>query len=112
LGAEGVGKSREKAVLATAPKGLSQRRPARGLFFAHIGGPAPRPLNRWLQHPAKHDTREITAPARKAFLSKFEAQVDPEGQLAPVERERRAQAARRAYFKRLALKSVMARQKP
>jgi hypothetical protein len=48
---------------------------------------------------AKYDTREITAPARKSFRSKFEARVDPDGELSPAERERRAEAARRAYFK-------------
>jgi hypothetical protein len=60
---------------------------------------------------ARCDTRQITAPARTAFLSKFEAEVDPDGLLPTKERERRAKAARQAYFKRLALLSVMARRR-
>src|SRR5438445_250164 len=38
------------------------------------------------------DGREHTEPARKAFLGRFALQVDPEGRLAPAERQRRAQA--------------------
>ena len=54
--------------------------------------------------------REVrTRPARSAFLIRFERQVDPDGVLAPAERERRAASARRAYFQRLALKSSTAR---
>jgi hypothetical protein len=60
---------------------------------------------------ASYDSREITAPARAAFLSRFELEVDPEGVLPPAERERRAAHARKAYFARLALKSAMARRK-
>ncbi len=58
---------------------------------------------------AAYDSREITAPARQAFLAKFEAQVDPERLLPEAERKRRAEAARKAYFARLALKSAQAR---
>lgn len=54
--------------------------------------------------PAAH-----TLPAREAFLSRFERQVDPAGALAPKERARRAEHARKAYFARLALKSSRAR---
>lgn len=50
-----------------------------------------------------------TAPARKALLDKFEQQVDPDGNLIPAERAIRAEHARKAYFKRLALKSAQAR---
>lgn len=52
-----------------------------------------------------------TAPARKAFLARFEAEVDPDGTLDPVERQRRAASARKAHFARLALKSAQKRQK-
>ena len=52
-----------------------------------------------------------TGPARKAFLDRFERAVDPDGVLSERERERRAKAARRAYFARLALKSVQARRR-
>ena len=60
---------------------------------------------------AAYDSRELTAPARKAFLSRFELEVDPEGELPAQERERRAGHARKAYFTRLALASVKARRK-
>jgi hypothetical protein len=60
---------------------------------------------------AQRDSRELTAPARKAFLSRFEVAVDPEGILPVEERERRAKAARRAYMTRLALRSALARRK-
>jgi hypothetical protein len=60
---------------------------------------------------ASHDPRETTKAARAAFLSRFEAEVDPEGVLPQAERERRAQYARKAYFAKLALKSAKARRK-
>lgn len=50
-----------------------------------------------------------TAPAREAFLARFERQVDPEGVLHPDERARRAEHARKAYFAKLALASAKAR---
>ncbi|MFF8839911.1 hypothetical protein [Streptomyces sp. NPDC015130] len=56
------------------------------------------------EDPAAH-----TAPARKAFLDRFEREVDPDGTLTTAERARRAEHARRAYFKRLALASSRAR---
>jgi hypothetical protein len=56
--------------------------------------------------PAKH-----TAPARAAFLSRFEREVDPEGVLDPQERATRAEHAKKAYFIRLALASSKARSK-
>ena len=58
---------------------------------------------------ATHDPRQTTATARATFLSSFDRQVDPEGILAPQERERRATAARQAHMARLALKSVQSR---
>lgn len=58
-----------------------------------------------------HDPRETTAAARRAFLSRFENEVDPEGKLPELERARRAEAARKLYFSRLALKSAKARRK-
>jgi hypothetical protein len=53
-----------------------------------------------------------TAPARKAFLDRFERQVDPDGSLDPAVRAKRAEHARKAYFLALALKSAKARRKP
>lgn len=52
-----------------------------------------------------------TANARKAMLDKFERQVDPDGTLPPAERAKRAEHARKAHFKRLALKSAQARRR-
>ncbi|EWC59289.1 hypothetical protein UO65_5446 [Actinokineospora spheciospongiae] len=46
-----------------------------------------------------------SAPARQAALDRFDKQVDPDGTLPIAERIRRAQSARRAYFRALALKS-------
>ena len=60
---------------------------------------------------AQRDSREITAPARAAFLAKFEAEVDPAKVLPVAERLRRAEAARRAYMSRLALKAAQKRRK-
>ncbi len=51
-----------------------------------------------------------TAPARHAFLSRFEDEVDPEGILSESERRRRAEHAKKAYFTKLALASSRARQ--
>lgn len=60
-------------------------------------------------HARVQDAAGHTAPARAAFLSRFEREVDPEGSLDPRERARRAEHARRAYFLRLALASSHAR---
>jgi hypothetical protein len=60
----------------------------------------------WARPP---DASARTAPGRKAFLDRFERQVDPNGELPPTERARRAEHARKAYFARLALKSARAR---
>lgn len=57
------------------------------------------------------DRSARTANARKALLDKFEKQVDPDGTLAPAERAKRAENARKAHFKRLALKSAQARKR-
>lgn len=58
---------------------------------------------------AKHDRRQTTQKARTTFLARFERQVDPEGVLAPHERQRRAVSARQAYFYGLALRSSVVR---
>ena len=60
---------------------------------------------------ATHDSGKTTRHARAAFLARFEAEVDPDGTLNPRERQRRAVAARRAYFARLALRSAQARRR-
>jgi hypothetical protein len=58
---------------------------------------------------SRNDARATTAKARESFLARFEREVDPEGKLAPAERQRRAGFARRAYFARLAFQSSKAR---
>jgi hypothetical protein len=58
-------------------------------------------------HTKNRTTR--TAPAREAFLAKFEDQVDPRRELPPAERAKRAANARKAHFTRLALKSAQSR---
>jgi hypothetical protein len=50
-----------------------------------------------------------TAAATAASMKRFEAEVDPDGLLAPDERARRATFARRAYMAKLALRSSIAR---
>ncbi len=60
---------------------------------------------------ATHDPRETTKKARAAFAGRFEREVDPAGILSPAERARRADAARRAYFTGLALRSSRARRR-
>jgi hypothetical protein len=57
------------------------------------------------------DRSARTANARKALLDKFESQVDPNNELSPSERAKRAEHARKAHFKRLALKSARARRR-
>lgn len=58
---------------------------------------------------AKYDPRQTTRRARATFLARFELRVDPDRQLPEAERMRRAEAARKAYFHRLAAKSAAAR---
>lgn len=60
---------------------------------------------------ARQDPRETTRAARHAFLSRFERDVDPDGVLPENERRRRAEAARKAYFTTLALRSSKARRR-
>ena len=60
---------------------------------------------------ARNDVRVTTKAAREAFLARFEREVDPEGQLPLRERARRAEAARKAYFTRLAFQSSKARRR-
>lgn len=50
-----------------------------------------------------------TEAARRAFLARFERQVDPDGTLDPEDRARRAAHARKAFFAQLALRGAQAR---
>jgi hypothetical protein len=74
--------------------------PEQRILAGRIGG---------LSLHAQVDSRVHTEPARRAFLSRFDREVDPDGTLPPAERARRAELARRAYFTRLALESSKAR---
>jgi hypothetical protein len=60
---------------------------------------------------ATHDTREVSAPGRRAFLARFELEVDPNGELPEEERRRRARHALKAHMRKLALKSAEARRR-
>lgn len=60
-------------------------------------------------HARVADPAAHTAPARRAFLDRFEREVDPDGVLSVAERTRRTEHARKAYFARLALSSARAR---
>lgn len=55
------------------------------------------------------DRAARTRPAREAFLARFEREVDPNGELLPSERARRAEHARRAHMQRLAAASARSR---
>ena len=57
------------------------------------------------------DPTARTQPGRDKFMARFERAVDPEGVLPDAERRRRAEAAKRAYFLELSLKSARARRK-
>jgi hypothetical protein len=50
-----------------------------------------------------------TGPARQVFEQRWDDQVDPDRQLDSVERARRAEYARKAYYVDLALQSAKAR---
>lgn len=59
---------------------------------------------------SKHDLDHLTRDGLKAAnVTRFEREVDPDNQLPPAERRRRAIAARRAHMAKLALKSAQAR---
>ena len=60
---------------------------------------------------SRNDPREYTQAARAGFLRKFEREVDPDGTLSAEERQRRAEAARRAHMLRLAYASAKARRR-
>ena len=83
-------------------QGTVMTTPGQRSLRARLGG---------LATSARHGGAEQTAPARRAFMLRFEHEVDPERLLPPDERERRATAARRLYFAQLAWQSSIARSK-
>jgi len=60
----------------------------------------------WAREP---DPVTRTAPKRRAFMERFDKQVDPDGTLDPETRARMAAQARSAYFADLARRSAKAR---
>jgi hypothetical protein len=60
---------------------------------------------------ARRDPRETTRAGREAFISRFDHEVDPDGALPEAERRRRAEAAKKAYFTALALRSARSRRR-
>ena len=66
-------------------------------------------LAAYIKWVACEDRTAATAAARAAFAASFFRQVDPEGKLPPAERARRAQLAKSAFYRRLALKSAQVR---
>jgi hypothetical protein len=55
------------------------------------------------------DPSARAAKGAEGLLARFEAELDPTGQLAPHERRRRAEHLRAAHMKRLALRSAQTR---
>jgi hypothetical protein len=45
------------------------------------------------------------------MLRRFEREVDPDNKLAPAERAKRVESARKAYYTRLSLKASQARRR-
>lgn len=62
----------------------------------------------WARTP---DRAARTAPARAALLDRFEREVDPDGVMTPETRKAAAENARKAFYKRLGIKSGEARRK-
>lgn len=93
---------------ALHPAHRAQRRPARGPR-AKSPPSSLRARIAALHLHATHDSRQLTEPARSAFLNRFETAVDPQGILSPEERQRRAALARREHFTRLAYASARSR---
>jgi hypothetical protein len=82
-----------------APRRAAQQRSYRARAAAHAS---------WAKTP---DRAARTAPGTRAFLDRFERQVDPEGKLPPELRKQMAQNARTAYMLRLARLSAEARRR-
>lgn len=57
------------------------------------------------------DRTARTEPGRQAMLRRFEREVDPDNKLAPAERARRVESARKEYYTRLSLKASQARRR-
>jgi len=75
--------------------------------------PAERTLRaRLAAHASWASTEDPSERAKRGaagLLTKFEREVDPDGELAPAERRRRAEHKRREHMTRLAFQSTKAR---
>jgi hypothetical protein len=58
---------------------------------------------------AKHDPHEHAAKMQAALRARFEREADPDGTLAPAERQRRAEQLYKAHMAKLAFESAKAR---
>jgi hypothetical protein len=76
--------------------------PARRATIARIAA-----LTRWSQT----DSKDAMEHVRAGLDGWFERQVDPDGALDPDERQRRAEAFKKAHYQRMALKSARVRAK-
>lgn len=74
-----------------------EQRAMRSRLAAHV---------RWSK--ARDRSAEL-AKARQAFMSRFEQEVDPNGEMTPEARALAAESARKAYYTRLAYKSALSR---
>lgn len=63
---------------------------------------------RWAIEPNR---TQAMAPARAAFVKKFEKQVDPDGTMDPVVRAERVDNLMRAHMLKVAMKGAQARRK-
>jgi hypothetical protein len=60
----------------------------------------------WAKTP---DRSARTAPARRAMLARFEKLVDPDGVMPEAARLEMAESARKAHYRKMALKSAKVR---
>lgn len=64
---------------------------------------------RWMGSLDADDRRELTAPARRAYLERLAQEIDPDGTLPPAEVEFRARQKRREILARISRLGVEAR---
>ena len=90
--------------LDTAPSGRGRQGPdAHGRVLAgRLGG---------LTTVIRYGPDEIAARARDGFMDKFRREVDPDGLLTDLERERRAKLALKAHMTSLAIASARSRRR-
>lgn len=68
-------------------------------------------IGAYTQWAMESDRSARTAAARAGMWRRFLNEVDPDGVLDPADRERRALAARKAFYARLTLLSIQARRR-